>query len=96
MEYDIAILDTIVMQKSNSYSESNVSLRILANNHDYSRIRKFAKKVLTVESEETHYSISKSLWDEYNNTKDPVKKSDILSLCILHYALSNSDKDFWI
>jgi hypothetical protein len=96
MEHDTTVLDTVVMPKSNAYSESNVSLRILANNHDYSRIRKFAKKILTVETPETHYLYSKELWDEYNKIKDPKKKADVLSLSIVHYALSNNKTPFWL
>lgn len=96
MEHDIAILDAIVMPKSNAYSESNVSLRILANNHDYSRIRKFAKKVLTVETPETHYKYSKELWEAHTQTKDAKRKSDLLNLSLIHFALSNSTSDFWV
>jgi len=95
MEHDITVLDTIVMPKSNAYSEGNTTLRVLVNNQDISRIKKFAKKLISLGSPEEHYTKSKELWDTSITTKDSKYKADLISLSYVHYVLSNSTSAFW-
>ena len=87
------------MPKSNAYGGGNVSLRDLVNNGDYSRIRKFSKKLIEMKDSEYHLGLSKELWQYHselpNDKKNIGNKKDAHDLSVVHFAISNTTENFW-
>lgn len=89
MNADFSVLDKIVMPKSNAYDSKNVTLRMLVQNHDNSRVKKFAKKVIEINSPHEHEIIAKELW-EYHLTPKCPNKLDAHDLSIVHSILAGN------
>jgi len=87
VNFDFSVLDVVVMPKSNAYGSKNVTLRMLVNNNDYSRLKKFAKKVIETGTSEYHTNVANEL-DSLQSDKKFTNKQDAHDLSLIHKTLA--------